>query len=201
MQRHGIQSKTKKKFKGTPNSKHNMPVAPNILNRDFTPNSPNKAWAGDIIYVWTREGWLYLAVVLDLFSRKVVGWSMDSTLSRDLLAHAPKMAMRARQPGAGLVSHSDRGSQYASKDFRSLLKLYEMVCSMSRKGNCWDNSVVESFFGTLKQEQVYFCDYATREEAIRSIFEWTHGWYNCERIHCFFGNMSPEAYERKSVTA
>jgi putative transposase len=128
-------------------------------------------------------------------------WSMDSTLSRDLVAHALKMAMRARQPGAGLVSHSDRGSQYASKDFQSLLKLYEMVCSMSRKGNCRDNSVVESFFGTLKQEHVYFCDDATREEVSRSIFEWTHGWYNRERIHSFLGNMSPEACERESVTA
>jgi len=156
MRKNGIRAKTKKKFKATTNSSHNMPVAENILNRDFAPPAPNKSWAGDITYIWTREGWLYLAVVIDLFSRKVVGWSMDATMSRDLVANALRMAIRARQPPSGLVSHSDRGSQYASKDFQSLMRLYDMVCSMSRKGNCWDNSVVESFFGTLKQEHVFF---------------------------------------------
>jgi len=201
MQKHGIRAKTKKKFKATTDSKHNLPVAENILNRDFAPSTPNMSWAGDITYIWTREGWLYLAVVLDLYSRKVVGWSMDSTMSRELVVNALRMAIRARQPAPGLTAHSDRGSQYASKDFQSLLRIYEMVCSMSRKGNCWDNSVVESFFGTLKQEHVYFCDYATRDEATRSIFELIEGWYNRERLHSSLGNLSPDEYERQTIGA
>jgi len=196
MRKHGIRAKTKKKFKATTNSKHTFPVAENVLARNFSPEAPNKAWAGDITYLWTREGWLYLAVVIDLFSRKVVGWAMEDTLSRELAMKALRMAISSREPDAGLVSHSDRGSQYASNDYQELLRLYGAICSMSRKGNCWDNSVVESFFGTLKQEHVFFCDYGTREEARNSVFEWIEGWYNVKRLHSTLGNCSPDEYER-----
>jgi transposase InsO family protein len=196
MQRYGIRAKTKKKFKATTDSKHRLPVAANLLDRKFIPNKPNSTWAGDITYVWTREGWLYLAVVMDLFSRKIVGWAMEPTLSRELALKALRMAIRQRQPGTGLLSHSDRGSQYASHDYQALLNTYGIVCSMSRKGNCWDNSVVESFFGTLKQEHVFFCDFMTRDEAKRSVFEWIEGFYNRQRLHSTLGYRSPEEYER-----
>lgn len=201
MKKHGIRAKTKKKFKATTNSKHKLPVAENILERDFSPECPNKAWAGDITYLWTKEGWLYLAVVIDLFSRKVVGWAMEQSLSRELAMKALRMAMAIRQPEPGLIAHTDQGSQYASHDYQKLLKLYGAICSMSRKGNCWDNSPVESFFGTLKQEHVFFCDFQTRDEARRSVFEWIEGWYNKERLHSTLGNMSPEVYEQKMNVA
>jgi len=201
MRKHCIRAKTKKKFKATTNSKHKFPVADNVLDRNFNPEKPNQAWAGDITYLWTREGWLYLAVVIDLFSRKVVGWAMEPTLSRELAMRALRMAISARQPQIGLLSHSDQGVQYASNDYQSLQKLYGIVSSMSRRGNCWDNSVVESFFGTLKQEHVFFCDYETRDDARRSVFEWIEGWYNRERLHSTLGNKSPEEYEREMKVA
>ncbi len=201
MRLYGIRAKTKRKFKATTNSKHNLPIASNVLARDFTPESPNKSWAGDITYIWTREGWLYLSVILDLYSRKVVGWAMEPTLSKDLAIKALKMAIWQRQPAEGLLAHSDRGSQYASGDYQSLLQLHGIVCSMSRKGNCWDNSVVESFFGTLKQEHVFFSEYATRDEARGSIFEWIEAFYNRTRIHSTLGYRSPEEYERITKAA
>lgn len=201
MRQHGIRAKTKKKFKATTNSKHKFPVAENVLDRNFNPEAPNQSWAGDITYLWTREGWLYLAVVIDLFSRKVIGWSMEPTLSRELALKALRMAIEARKPDSGLVSHTDRGSQYASNEYQALQDIYGIVCSMSRKGNCWDNSVVESFFGTLKQEHVFFCDFATRDEARLSVFEWIEGWYNRERLHSTLGNRSPVEYERMAKIA
>ena len=201
MRKHGIKARSRKKFRVTTNSKHKLPVAENILNRDFNPESPNEAWAGDITYLWTDEGWLYLAVVLELLSRKVVGWAMEDTLSRELVLRALRMAIKTREPSKGIVAHTDRGSQYASSDYQKLLKLYDAVCSMSRKGNCWDNAVVESFFGTLKQEHVFFERFKTRDEARRSVFEWIEGWYNRKRIHSTLGNMSPEEYERKMKVA
>lgn len=201
MKRHGIRAKTKRKFKATTNSKHNLPVASNILDRDFSPEAPNQAWAGDITYLWTNEGWLYLAVVLDLFSRRVIGWAMEPTLSRELALKALRMAIRSRQPDSGLLVHSDRGSQYASKDYQSLLRTHKITCSMSRKGNCWDNSVVESFFGTLKQEHIFFCEFMTREEARGSVFEWIEGFYNRKRAHSTLGFLSPMDYERKAEVA
>lgn len=201
MRKHGIRAKTKKKFRATTNSKHRLPVAENVLDREFNPETPNKAWAGDITYLWTKEGWLYLAVVIDLFSRKVVGWAMEETLSREIVLKALRMALASRQPGDGLITHPDRGSQYASDDYQKLLKLYNAVCSMSRKGNCWDNSVVESFFGTLKQEHVFFELFETREEARLSVFEWIEGWYNTRRIHSTLGNKSPAEYERVTQVA
>lgn len=196
MKRFGIRAKTKRKFKATTDSKHKLPTASNILNRNFNPTAPNKVWAGDITYLSTKEGWLYLAVVLDLYSRKVVGWSMGETLNRELTLEAMRMAIRQRQPGSDLLSHSDRGSQYASNDYQTLLKTYGITCSMSRKGNCWDNSVVESFFGTLKQEHIFFCDFMSRDEARRSVFEWIEGFYNRDRIHSTLGYRSPNEYER-----
>lgn len=195
MRKHGIRAKTKKKFKATTNSKHYLPVAENVLDRQFRPDAPDKAWAGDITYLWTNEGWLYLAVVIDLYSRRVVGWAMEATLSRELALKALRMAISKRQPPKGLIAHTDRGCQYASNDYQALLRLYGAVCSMSRKGNCWDNSVVESFFGTLKQEHVFFCDFKTRKEARQSVFEWIEGWYNNKRIHSTLGNVSPKEYE------
>jgi putative transposase len=195
MQRYGIRAKTKRKFKATTNSKHRLPVAPNVLARNFSPNRANQVWAGDITYLWTNEGWLYLAVVLDLFSRKVIGWAMEPTLSKELALKALRMALSQRQPSLGLVAHSDQGSQYASNEYQDLLRRWGISCSMSRRGNCWDNSPIESFFGTLKQEHVFFFKYKTRDEARRSVFEWIEGFYNRERIHSTLGFLSPEDYE------
>lgn len=195
MQLHGIRAKTKRKFKATTNSKHRLPVAKNILARNFKPKGTNQAWAGDITYLWTDEGWLYLAVVLDLFSRKVIGWAMEPTLSKELALKALRMALNQRQTPDGLIVHSDQGSQYASNEYQDLLRRFAISCSMSRRGNCWDNSPIESFFGTLKQEHVFFCKYKTRDEARRSIFEWIEGFYNRERIHSALGFLSPERYE------
>ncbi len=146
-------------------------------------------------YLWTEEGWLYLAVVLDLYSRKVVGWAMEPSLSKELALKALKMALKQRKPESGLIAHTDQGSQYASNEYQALLKRWGVQCSMSRRGNCWDNSPVESFFGTLKQEQVFFCKYKTRDEARRNVFEWIEGFYNRERIHSSLGFLSPESYE------
>lgn len=201
MNKHGIAAKTKRKFKATTNSKHKLSVAENVLDRNFEPEAPNQSWAGDITYLWTKEGWLYLAVVIDLFSRKVVGWAMEQSLDREIVLKALRMAISTRQPDAGLIAHSDRGSQYASSDYQKLLNLYGMTCSMSRKGNCWDNSVVESFFGTLKQEHVFFRNFTTREEARGSVFEWIESFYNRERLHSTLGNRSPEEYERLTKAA
>ena len=201
MRRNGIRAKTKRKFKATTDSKHRFPVASNKLNREFNPSVPNQSWAGDITYISTKEGWLYLAVVIDLFSRKVIGWAMEPTLDRALALKALRMAISQRQPGEGLVAHTDRGSQYASNDYQSLLRTYGIICSMSRKGNCWDNSVVESFFGTLKQEHIFFCKFMTRDEARSSTFEWIEGFYNRERLHSTLGYRSPEEYERQMKVA
>ena len=201
MKRHGIRAKTKRKFKATTNSKHCFPVARNVLNREFEVAAPNQVWAGDITYIWTKQGWLYLAVVLDLYSRKVIGWAMEPTLGSELALNALKMAIRQRKPQPGVLYHSDRGTQYASKAYQDLLKAYKMRCSMSRKGNCWDNSVVESFFGTLKQEHIFFSDFDTRNEAKSSVFEWIEGFYNRERLHSTLGYQSPEEYERLAKVA
>jgi transposase InsO family protein len=164
----------------------------------FTADGPNRKWAGDITYVWTGEGWLYLSVVLDLFSRKVVGWSMSERLDRSLVGNAFAAAMGRRKPGEGVVHHSDRGSQYASREFQEQLRVAGALCSMSRKGNCWDNAVVESFFGTLKQELVHRCWFATREEARRAVFEYIEVWYNRQRRHAHLGYLSPEEFETRA---
>jgi transposase InsO family protein len=185
-----------KRFVRTTDTDHSLPVADNLLDRHFEADAPDLKWTSDITYVWTGEGWLYLGVVLDLFSRRVVGWAMGQTLERSLVLSALSMARTARQPAAGLVVHSDRGSQYASLDYQQALVEAGMVCSMSRKGNCWDNAVAESFFATLKKELVYRRRFATRAEARSALFAWIAVWYNRKRRHTSLGSQSPEAFER-----
>lgn len=191
-----VSAKQKKKFKVTTDSKHNLPVAPNLLEREFTVNQPDHVYVGDITYIWTQEGWLYLAVVLDLFSRQVVGWSMNQRMTRELVKDALRMAYWRRKPGPGLIFHSDRGSQYCSNEFQALVTTYGMVSSMSRKGNCWDNAVAESFFGSLKTERVFFANYRTREEARKDITDYIEMFYNSRRRHSYLGYLSPRDFEK-----
>lgn len=195
MKEQNLNCKTKRKFKVTTDSKHSNPVAPNILDRKFEVAEPNKAFVGDITYIWTAEGWLYLAIVLDLFSRRVVGWSMNERMKASLVNDALTAALWKRKPNKGLVWHTDRGSQYASDSHRELIASHEIIQSMSRKGNCWDNSVAESFFKTLKIELVYHCEFKTRAEARQMIFEYIEVFYNRERLHSANGYMSPVEYE------
>jgi putative transposase len=193
----GLYSRTRKKFVVTTDSAHGMPVADNVLARDFTASAPDQKWAADITYVPTAEGWLYLAVVLDLFSRRIVGWSMSASLQASLVLDALRMALEHRRPGPGLVHHSDRGSQYACDAFASLLERHRIVCSMSRKGNCWDNAPAESFFGKLKTERVYGQQYATREDAKLDLFKYIELFYNRKRRHASLGYLSPVAFEER----
>jgi len=179
----------------TTDSDHAHPIAANRLERDFTAAAPDRKWACDLTYVPTDQGWLYLAVVIDLFSRKVVGWSMSDDLKAQGVAEALEMAIARRKPGAGLLHHSDRGIQYACELYRSLLAEHGIECSMSRPGNCYDNAPAESFFGTFKAELVNRVRYRTREEARTSIFEWIECWYNRRRRHSSLGYKSPEAFE------
>lgn len=196
MQEQELLVKTKKKFKATTtDSKHSLPVAENLLNRNFSPEYPDTMYVGDITYIPTKEGWLYLAVVIDLFSRQVVGWSMDKHMKTTLVNNALLMALWKRKPAKGLVWHSDRGSQYASKSHREILKQYGIIQSMSRKGNCWDNSVSESFFHTLKVELIHHENFKTREEAKTAIFDYIETFYNRVRMHSANGYMSPVEYE------
>ncbi len=196
MRKADIKARRRRLFKvTTTNSKHNYPVAPNTLNRQFWAGGPNEKWVGDITYVKTREGWLYLAAILDIYSRKVVGWAMDKHMEQELVASALKMATMHRQPGEGLLHHSDRGSQYAANDYQQLLGTHKMTVSMSRKGDCYDNSVIESFWSTLKAECATGV-YNSRSEARRSIFEYIEVWYNRRRLHSALGYSSPEAFEK-----
>jgi transposase InsO family protein len=195
MKKHGIRAKARRKFKVTTDSNHSHPVAPNILKRNFSASDPNQVWASDITYVWTKEGWLFLAVVIDLFSRQVVGWQMSERITKELTLGALKMAINRRKPGRGLIHHSDRGSQYACPDYQRLLTTHGMISSMSRKGDCWDNAVVESFFRSLKTEFIYFEDFARRAEAKSKTFEWVEVFYNRQRIHSTLGYKSPVEYE------
>jgi putative transposase len=197
MKKHGIRAKTRRKFRVTTDSKHSFPVAPNILERNFSPAEPNAAWGGDITYLRTKEGWLFLAVIIDLFSRQVVGWSMGERITRELTLNALRMALNRRNPGEGLIHHSDRGSQYACADYQKLLKARKIICSMSRKGNCWDNAVVESFFHSLKTECVYWEEFETREQARKRIFEWIEVFYNRQRIHSTLGYLTPIDFEKR----
>jgi transposase InsO family protein len=187
----------KRKFTHTTDSKHELAVAPNELDRQFGAQQVDQKWVADITYVWTAQGWLYLAVVLDLFSRRVVGWAMEPTLERGLVLSALQMALLFRRPGPGLLHHSDRGSQYASHDYRRLLKEQKISCSMSRKGNCWDNAPMESFFATLKQERVYRRKYQSRQQARQDIFQYIEVWYNRKRRHSSLGYLSPEEFEKQ----
>jgi len=198
MRENHLRAKMKRKRVNTTDSNHSRPVAENILNRQFQVSEPNRVWAGDITYIPTREGWLYLSVVLDLNSRKVVGWSMAQTMETDLVLGAMNMALQRRETAPGLLFHSDRGSQYASQAFQEHLKGYSMSQSMSRKGNCYDNACSESFFGTLKLE---CCDrvFTTRKEASSAIFEYIEVFYNRQRLHSSLGYLSPEQFEQQSV--
>ena len=197
----GIRAKTVKKWRATTQSTHRLPVATNTLNRQFTVTHPNRVWAGDITYVWTTEGWLYLAVLLDLYSRLVIGWAMGHRLTVELAEQALTMALANRTPRAGLLHHSDRGSQYAATSYQQVLTTHGMIPSMSRKGNCWDNACVESFFGTLKRELVYHRHYATREDATQDIFEYIEVFYNRTRRHSTLGYDSPAEYEARTAVA
>ena len=197
----GLACKTKRKFRATTNSKHNQPIAPNHLDRQFTVERPNQAYVGDITYIHTQEGWLYLAVVIDLFSRQVVGWSMADHMRAQLVNDALLMALWKRKPDKGLVWHTDRGSQYASESHRALLTQHGIQQSMSRKGNCWDNAVSESFFHTLKTELVHHQTYQTRAEAKQAIFEYIEVFYNRERLHSSNGYWSPVDFELQHKAA
>lgn len=199
MKEAGVKVRHKKKYKVTTNSNHKQPVFENLLQRQFDVAEPDTVYASDVTYVWTQEGWLYLAVVIDLCTRKVVGWSMSSRMKAQLVCDALKMAIWQRRPKAGLIHHSDRGSQYASKAFRKLLEVHGIKGSMSRKGDCWDNSVVESFFGSLKQEWVQWENYQTRYEAQQDILKYISVFYNPYRLHSTLGYVSPNEYERQLI--
>jgi transposase InsO family protein len=201
MRQAGLRAKTVKKWRATIQSTHRWPVADNLLTRQFQVERPNRVWAGDITYVWTREGWLYLAVLLDLYSRRVIGWAMGQRLTGELTEQALLMALTTRQPGAGLLHHSDRGSQYAATNYQHVLRTHGLIPSMSRKGNCWDNACVESFFGTLKREIVYHRHYATRTDARQDIFEYIEVFYNRKRRHSTLGYESPAEFEARMAVA
>jgi transposase InsO family protein len=196
MQTHGIQAQSAKKFKVTTDSRHGWPVAQNVLHRNFEAEGADQVWLSDITYVWTtREGWLYLAAVEDLYSRKVVGWSMSNRMTSRLVRDALEMAIGRRFPGEGLLHHSDRGSQYASEDYQRLLGKHGIRCSMSRKGDCYDNAPMESFFATLKKELIHREQYETRAAARQSIFEYIELFYNRVRRHSALGYKSPAEFE------
>ncbi len=196
----GLRAKTKRKFRvKTTDSKHNHPIAPDLLGGDFSASGPNQAWVSDITYIPTDEGWLYLASTMDLFSRLIVGWSMSASLEATVVIDAIKMAIDRRSPRGGLIHHSDRGVQYACKDFRDLLEAHGMQASMSRKGNCYDNAAKESFFHTLKTELVHHEHYRTRAEARASIFEYIEAFYNRQRMHSTLGYRSPVEFEIENV--
>ena len=193
----GLRAKAAKKFKAATQSKHNLPVAPNRLEQDFTAEAANRKWVADITCVWTEEGWLYLAVVLDLHSRAVVGWAMDGRMTRELAVSALTMAVWRRRPGRGLIAHSDRGSQYASGDYQAVLELHGFLCSMSKKGDCYDNAAMESLFHSLKVGQVNDCRHQTREEARADIFEYIEAYYNPIRRHSTLDYLSPRDFEKR----
>jgi len=195
----GVFVRYRKKYKVTTNSNHKQPVFENHLNRQFTMEEPNQAYASDITYIWTQEGWLYLAVVIDLFSRKVIGWSMSSRMKAELACDALKMALWQRRPGSSVIVHSDRGIQYASKAYRTLLTMHGCIGSMSRKGDCWDNAVAESFFGRLKQERVMWRNYQTRYEAQQDILNYITMFYNSKRLHSHLDYKTPNQFENEHL--
>jgi len=201
MKKAGVSVKRRKIFKKTTDSKHNLPVAPNLLDRNFQVGRPNAVWCSDISYLWTMEGWLYLAVVIDLYSRKVVGWAMSNRLKASLVIESLLMAYWRRKPAKGLVHHSDRGCQYAGHDYQKLLDTYGMTCSMSRKGNCWDNAVVESFFHNLKTEWTADIIYRNRDEARGDVLQYIEMFYNSHRLHSTLGYKNPNGFEKNITLA
>lgn len=199
LKRQGLRAKAAKKFKATTHSQHTLPVSPNLLEQDFTANAPNEKWVGDITYLWTDEGWLYLAVILDLYSRKVIGWSMSERMTADLVCGALAMALWRRGRPKGVIVHSDRGSQYCSDAYRKLIKTHKLRQSMSAKGNCYDNACAESFFHSLKVEAVHGERFAIRESMRQTVFEYIETYYNQIRQHSANGYTSPAAFEAKRV--
>jgi putative transposase len=194
MRENGIRARHKRRYKATTDSKHGLAVADNLLDRNFTPSAPNEVWTSDITYLWTDEGWLYLAIVLDLFNREVVGWSIKPRMTADIVTDALTMAWFRRKPAPGVLHHSDRGSQYASRVFQDKLTEYGMRCSMSRKGNCWDNAPTESWFNSFKNERVHGTRYATRRQATADAFEYIEVFYNRKRRHSTLGYKSPTQF-------
>mgnify|MGYP001191784137 CR=1 FL=1 len=201
MREAGIKPVWKRKFVHTTNSQHHDPIAPNVLNRQFDPPAPNQAWATDITYVRTRSGWLYLAIVLDLYSRKLIGWASSNAMPAELVCRALRIAIQQRAPQPGLIVHSDRGSQYASKEYQALLQRHQFVCSMSRLGNCWDNAVAERFFLNLKMERVWQRDYANHAEAKGDIADYIVNFYNERRLSSKLNYMSPNHFEKNAKVA
>lgn len=197
MRENGIRAKGKRKFRATTDSNHPHPVVSNKVQRNFAIGTANRVWCGDITYLWTPEGWLYLAAIIDLGTRKIVGWSMDENMTADLVTNALHMALQRQNPPPGLMFHSDRGTQYACHAFKRVLEMTGIEQSMSRKGDCFDNAVMESFFHTLKVEYVYDARPATRKEARAGVFEYVEAFYNRERLHSTLGYQSPECYERQ----
>lgn len=192
----GLVARPKRRFRRTTDSSHGKPPAPNLLERNFAVAAPDQVWVTDITYIWTKEGWLYLAAVIDLFSRRVVGWAVSERIDAALCCEALRNALLARRPAPGLILHSDRGSQFVSKEFVKLVVDHGVVQSMSRKGDCWDNAVAESFNGTIKGELVEEEDFTTRAQAKRAIFEYIEGFYNSTRLHSYLGYVSPAVFER-----
>ena len=192
----GLEARGRRRFKATTNSAHDLPIAPNLLARNFTVDAPNKVWTGDITYICTGEGWLYLAVVIALFNRQVVGFAMGERMTRTLEMDALRMAWFRRHPAQGLIFHSDRGSQYASNDCRQLLRDFKMQSSMSRKGDCWDNAVTETLFGSLKVERLHGMHFGTRRQAKDEVMDWIV-FYNHRRLHSTLGYASPVAFEKR----
>lgn len=201
MRKNGIRAKQSRKFKPTTDSNHSHPVAPNLLQRNFEADMPDQKWLADITYIPTREGWLYLAAILDLYSKLIVGWSMAGRMTKELVLDALSMAVGQRRPGSGLIHHSDRGSQYASVDYQRALGAHGMICSMSRKGDCWDNAPMESWFHTLKTEWVNHQKYKTRMQAKADVFQYIETFYNRSRRHSALGYMTPAHYEMIKMAA
>ena len=199
MRKAGLRSKIRRKYRVTTNSKHKFPVAPNLLERNFTAQAPDRVWVSDITYLATRTGWLYLTVIIDLFSRMVVGWALSSSLSHEMVVVALKRAIRRRGPTSGLVFHSDRGVQYACTGFRDELEGHGFVQSMSRKGDCWDNAVAESFFAIMKTELVYHERYEGHQDTLHSIFEYIEVFYNRQRRHSTLEYLCPAEYEKQNL--
>lgn len=196
LQRQGLRAKAARKFKATTQSRHNLPVADNLLAQDFSASAPNQKWAGDITYLWTDEGWLYLAVVLDLYSRRVIGWAMSECMTAQLVCDTLQMALERRQNPRGVIVHSDRGSQYCSQDYQALLNAHGLHCSMSAKGNCYDNACSESFFHSLKVEALHGERFTTRAQMRERVFEYIEVDYNRHRLHSTLGYQTPEEFEK-----
>jgi putative transposase len=196
MRQNGIEAVRTRKYKVTTDSNHSFAIAPNLLDRDFSATAPNQKWAGDITYIWTSEGWLYLAVILDLYSRRVIGWAVSNRMKRDLAIRALDMAVALRQPPNDCIHHTDRGSQYCSHDYQKRLKKHGFLVSMSGKGNCYDNAAVETFFKTLKAELIWRNTWQTRRKVEMALFEYINGFYNPRRRHSTLGGKSPLAFEK-----